>query len=55
MVYAGLGDNDRAFQWIDRAVEERSVNLVHQYELLRGLRSDPRYDRFRARLGIQKR
>ena len=27
-VYAGLGDNDNAFRWMERAVEERSADLV---------------------------
>jgi len=55
MIYGGLGDRDRAFEWIDRSIDERSLSLVHQYELLQGLKSDPRYDRMRQRLGIQKR
>jgi TolB-like protein/DNA-binding winged helix-turn-helix (wHTH) protein/Flp pilus assembly protein TadD len=44
-VYAGLGDKDRAFAWLDRAYEERfaftwKVVIMPQFD---GLRSDPRY------------
>jgi DNA-binding SARP family transcriptional activator len=55
MVYAGLGDNDQAFAWLDRAIEERSVSLRHHHDLVRSLAPDPRFDRFRARLGLSKR
>ena len=55
LVYAGLGANDRAFEWIDRAIEQRSLSMDHQYEPVQGLKSDPRYDHVRERLGIQKR
>ncbi|HJU93566.1 MAG TPA: protein kinase [Pyrinomonadaceae bacterium] len=27
-VYAGLGDNDKAFEWMEKAVEERDADLV---------------------------
>lgn len=37
LIYAGLGDKDRAFEWLTRACEERSSWLVW-------LRVDPRFD-----------
>ncbi len=40
-VYAGLGDNDRAFDWLRKAMGERSVFVVH-------LAWDARFDRLRA-------
>lgn len=55
LVYAALGENDEAFAWLDRAVEERSFVLDFQEDLVASLEPDPRYDRFRAMLGIQKR
>jgi TolB-like protein/DNA-binding SARP family transcriptional activator len=55
IVYAALGENDEAFAWLDRAVEERSFGLENREDLVASLESDPRYDRFRAMLGIQKR
>ena len=44
-IYAGLGDRDQAFAWLDRASEERSaftwkVVITPQFD---SLRSDPRY------------
>jgi Flp pilus assembly protein TadD len=55
VVYAALGENDEAFAWLDRAVEERSFVAELHGDLVASLESDPRYDRFRALLGIQKR
>lgn len=46
LVYGALGDNDRAFEWFDRAFEERTVLGVEDLKidpLLDGIRSDPRY------------
>ena len=55
VVYAALGERDEAFAWLDRAVEERSFVAELHGDLVASLESDPRYDRFRALLGIQKR
>ena len=41
MVYVGLGEIDRAFQWLEKAFEEHAVNL-------RYLKVDPRFDRIRS-------
>jgi hypothetical protein len=41
LVYAGLGEIDAAFTWLDRAFAERSHWLMW-------LRLDPRFDGFRA-------
>ena len=41
LVYAGLGDRDRALAWLDKAYEERSHWLVW-------LKLDPRWDNLRA-------
>jgi len=45
LVHAGLGRNDRAFRWLDRAVDERSNWLVWLRLDPRwgGLRGDPRF------------
>ncbi|MDP3774800.1 MAG: hypothetical protein Q8Q85_11100 [Gemmatimonadales bacterium] len=44
-VYAALGDADHAFQWLDRAYEQRTIWLIDLalYEEFEPLRSDPRY------------
>lgn len=41
LVYAGLGDKDQTYQWLNRAYEERSHWLVW-------IKSDPRWDSFRS-------
>jgi len=53
-IYAGLGDKDQAFAWFDRALEERSPNLVDLKvePAWDPLRSDPRFAALLRRLGI---
>jgi serine/threonine-protein kinase len=51
-VYVGLGDRDRAFEWLERAGDERAGRLVylrieHAFD---PLRSDPRFPRLLDRL-----
>ena len=41
LVYAGLGENDKSFEWINKAYDERSNWLVW-------LKSDPRWDPIRS-------
>ena len=41
LVYAGLGDRDSAFKWLDKACDERTHWLVW-------LKLDPRWDTLRA-------
>jgi TolB-like protein len=55
MVYGALGDNDRAFEWLDRAYLERDVQLVHlaDYVFFDPLRSDPRFDDLLQKVGIE--
>ena len=53
-VYAGLGDWDNAFDWLQRAYEEHSVGLAvpgvdPRYE---HVRSDPRLRRLLKRVGL---
>lgn len=52
LVYAGLGDNDAALHWLDKAVQERSHWLVWLRLDPRwdSLRSDPRFERFVRRM-----
>jgi tetratricopeptide (TPR) repeat protein len=57
-VYAGLGDFDQAFAWLDRAIDDRSVRPTHfsiMSPLFEDLRRDPRFERVKERLGIQNR
>ncbi len=41
LIYTGLGRNDQAFEWLERAYRERSDMLVY-------LKMDPRLDRLRS-------
>ena len=54
--YSDLGDLDGAFQWVERAIEERDtlVAFVHIYTPLLApeLATDPRYDTLLARLNL---
>jgi len=45
MVYTGLGQKDEAFEWLERAYHERSVdmNLLRIFPIWDPLRSDPRF------------
>jgi TolB-like protein/DNA-binding SARP family transcriptional activator/tetratricopeptide (TPR) repeat protein len=54
-VYAGLGENDQAFKWLDKALDDRSLVFDYLQTVTDGLRGDPRFDGFRRRLGLQQR
>jgi hypothetical protein len=56
-VYAGLGERDRAFEWLDRAFAVRARSMAwlsvrHQFDVLRG---DPRYGALVDAVGIARR
>ena len=52
--YARLGDRDRAFEWLERAFEERSVGLtlLKVSPVYDNLRADPRYEQLLRRLNL---
>jgi tetratricopeptide (TPR) repeat protein len=54
--YARLGDKDRAFEWLDKALEAgfSMVDLVQHDADLASLRDDPRYPDFDRRLHQQQ-
>jgi tetratricopeptide (TPR) repeat protein len=54
LVHAGLGDRDRAFDWLDKAFEDRSeyVITLQVDAMLDPLRSDPRFEGFLRRAGL---
>jgi eukaryotic-like serine/threonine-protein kinase len=45
VIYIGLGDKDRAFEWLDRAYQERSGSLIYLKvrPMFDSLRRDPRF------------
>ncbi len=54
MVYAGLGDKDRAFTWLDKAYDERFARLAYlrQEEFWSPIRGDARYAKLVTRIGF---
>jgi TolB-like protein/Tfp pilus assembly protein PilF len=54
MVYVGLEESDEAFAWLEKAFEDRSVWLgyLNLEPKLDGLRSDPRFQNLRRRVGL---
>ena len=55
IVYAGLGENDQAFTWMDKAVDDRSLGFEWMHTIVDGLRGDPRFEKLRRRAGLSKR
>jgi adenylate cyclase len=53
-VYAGLGDKDKAFEWLEKAYQERSDALVWfpQEPESKTLRSDPRFAVLMRKIGF---
>lgn len=54
MVYAGLGDKDRAFALLDKGYDERPSNMseLKMDSRMASLRSDPRYHELLRRMGL---
>ena len=54
LVYAGLGDNDHTFEWLDKAYQEHAfqlqwLNIEPRWD---GLRSDPRFGEILRRIKL---
>ena len=52
VVYAGLGDYDQAFAWLDRALDEKSITRDLMLPVFDDLHRDPRFERVKTRLGL---
>jgi TolB-like protein/Tfp pilus assembly protein PilF len=55
IIYAGLGDKDQVFSWLDRAYAERSYFLAVYLTTdsrLNGLHADPRFAALKQRIGL---
>jgi TolB-like protein/DNA-binding winged helix-turn-helix (wHTH) protein len=53
MVYEGLGDRERALQWFEKAVAERSMNIwILPDQRLDPIRTDPRFQRIMRGMGL---
>jgi hypothetical protein len=53
-IYAGIGEKDLAFQWLDTAYQERNPLLAYAKTMpyYDNLRSDPRFQVLLHRLGL---
>jgi len=56
VVYAGMEDKNKAFDWLEKSFKDRSVFLVFLKlePLLESLQSDPRWNDLERRVGISK-
>jgi tetratricopeptide (TPR) repeat protein len=54
MIYAALGDKDRAFHWLEKAYEEKSATLIYlaRFPAWSNLRGDPRFNSLLKKLGL---
>jgi hypothetical protein len=55
MIYAGLGEKDQTFVWLEQAYHERSrpfVNGINVVPVWDGIRSDPRFQSLLRRMGL---
>jgi TolB-like protein/DNA-binding winged helix-turn-helix (wHTH) protein/Flp pilus assembly protein TadD len=54
VIYAGTGDKEKAFEWLEKAFQERSLFLIYsRWEpRLDPLRSDPRFSSLLRRIGL---
>ena len=56
VIYLGLGDNDRVFEYLNQAVDQRSplIDRVMAEPLYQPLRSDPRYTALLRRMNFTR-
>jgi TolB-like protein/Flp pilus assembly protein TadD len=55
-IYAGLGEKEKAFEWLEKAYEDRSIlsnGFIKANPIFDPLRSDPRFDDLLRRVGLQ--
>jgi serine/threonine protein kinase/TolB-like protein/Tfp pilus assembly protein PilF len=54
VVYTGLGDNNNAFKWLDKAYEEKDGSMVFLkvIPIFDSLRSDERYTQLLSKMGL---
>jgi serine/threonine-protein kinase len=57
LLYASLGEKERALEWLDRAYADRSLSMVFSMPnnpWFDGVRSDPRYAELERRIGFPR-
>jgi hypothetical protein len=54
LIYAGLGDRDRTFEWLEKAFEEHAEWMYHLGvdPRLRPYHADPRFNAILRRMGF---
>ena len=53
IIYVGLGEKDRAFDWLQKAVADRSIlDAYIRNQEWDSLRSDPRFAELKRRVGL---
>lgn len=52
VAFAGLGELDEAFAWLERSLEDYSLGVESVETALEVIRGDPRWSRLRARVGL---
>lgn len=54
MVYTGLGEKDKAFEWLDRALQEHDqpLGFIKTANIWESLRTDPRYAALVKKMGL---
>ena len=54
LIYVALGEKDAAFQWLERAYQERDENFIHLKvdPRLDPIRSEPRFQQLRQRVNL---
>jgi hypothetical protein len=55
VIYAGLGEKDKAFDWLNRAYDDRSYLLaayLNTDSRLDNLRTDARFEQLRRKMGL---
>jgi TolB-like protein/Tfp pilus assembly protein PilF len=55
-VYAGLGEKDKAFEWLNKAYEERAAQMIFLKTdpFTKNLHSDPRYEELLKKTGFHE-
>jgi len=55
IIYVGLGESDKAFHWLDKAIEERTSHMIELKTdpKLDAIRSDSRFQDLMARVGLK--
>jgi len=56
VIYTGLGDKDKAFEWLDKAVEQRDPihYTIKVVPMFRSLHSDPRWAVLLKKMGLEQ-